>query len=128
MTINLSPAAIAERKTWKYKVIQYLTDHVGTGDNYILILILKAVFGMQDYNRIPRMGDNCVISKEGILIAKFKNKDGRIEILNWPINNWRDMWNRVADRTKLSDDERKELFAALRGWIHADYRAKSNTR
>jgi hypothetical protein len=34
----------------------------------------------------------------------------------------RDEFRRLADQAKLADDERIEMFAAIRNWIIADYR------
>ncbi len=65
------------------------------------------------------------IAKTGHVMADIVTKDGQIVRGQGFFRSTKDMegqFRRLADRIRLSDAEREEMFAAIRNWVVADYR------
>jgi hypothetical protein len=75
----------------------------------------------------PRFGDACKITASGQVLAKFQTAPGEPirEQLVGTTKQIEGAMRRCADRCKLTDDERKALFAWFNDWIQEDKRAKS---
>lgn len=121
---RLDPKAVSERQGWKFKTWQWLVENANQGDNLMLALVYRAaVLKNNPQNRVPRVGNNSIISPEGMVLFKHMDKECKIQDVLWPVQKWVETWRRVADAVKLDDAERAELVAGLRGWIAKDYRA-----
>lgn len=124
--IRLDAQAVSERQGWQFKILRWLVDNADKGDNLMLALVFRsAVLKNNPVTRVPRVGNNSIISPTGYVLFMHMDKEGRIQDVLWSVAKWVETWRRVADAVKLSDAERLELTAALRGWIMKDYRAES---
>lgn len=110
--------------SWQARTFSWLAENASKGDNLLLALIFRAAV-LQDnpQDRIPRVGNNCIIDRHGRVILKMKTKAGDIKTLVFPVKQWNGIWNTVADTVKLDDAERMDLFEKLRSYIAKDYRA-----
>lgn len=65
------------------------------------------------------------IDKAGRVVADYAEKDGSITANKVIYNNdieYRDDMRRIADRLKLSDQDRLEFFTCVKRWLVADLR------
>lgn len=95
-------------------------------DNYddTLPFLLAACFG--DWSvRAPFYCSNPKINKRGCIVADLIMPDGGklkdAVIFNGEMQ-MQDVFRKLADRLKLSDAERIDLFIAVRHWVKADQR------
>ncbi len=105
---------------WQHRAVQ----ETG-GNTTIMGMFVLAVLGWQHGRKPPRFGSKAVINAEGIVIAHAQNKEGRMfrnENLGH-IQDLVDSFRGLADRLKLDDVEREEMFAELRKWFVHDARA-----
>lgn len=88
-----------------------------------LMLICRAI-GLSTFLPTPFLVSIGKVNHDGSVIAKVQQKDGEIEW--WSLYPselaLRDDFRRLADRLKLSDADRVELFDAVKRWLPADRR------
>lgn len=97
-------------------------------DNYEQITLpLLHAFGRIE-PPLPCLISSGRVAKSGAVFAKVMFENGSTEFLVFYRSEieLRDNFRRLADRGKLSDLERIEMFAALRRWIVADFRLDPN--
>jgi hypothetical protein len=88
-----------------------------------LMLICRAI-GFSTFLPAPYLESAGRVAKNGAVIARVRDRDGR---LRWrPLYRseiaLRDDFRRLADRLRLSDTDRTELFDAVKRWVVADRR------
>lgn len=96
-------------------------------DNYdeTMIFLLHAAF--PGYNGLvaPFFCSNPKIDKAGHIVADLIDRDG-LRIRNHVVfsdeRQMEGIFRKLADRMKLSDTDRIDLFIALRHWVKADQR------
>lgn len=95
-------------------------------DNYddVLPFLLSAVFG--DWSiKAPFYCSNPKINKRGYIVADLIMLDGaklKDSIIFTGSQQMQDTFRNLADRLKLSDAERIDMFVALHHWVKADQR------
>jgi hypothetical protein len=105
-------------ETWQWKAIQATQAHTSQ-----LGCILLACLG-RGLNKLPRFGRQATITSDGYVVSAFVTKAGEFHAnafvcsIGDLIRNFRGL----ADHLKLSDDERTEMFTAVRKWCAVDYR------
>lgn len=126
MTLNLSKEAVEERGGWKYRTAFWLFDHADEQDTLVLALVFRAaVLRNNPTDRIPRVGNNCIITEDKMVAFRMMQKNGNIVGVWFKVAKWNEIWNGVADRVKLTSEERVELFKDLRGFVTKDYSQKA---
>ena len=122
------------RDSWQARVLAD-TDRTSLGKVVLSVLahsfdeampvLLRVVFPGFVSIRAPFMCSAGKIDKWGRVVGDVVTPDGAI-IRNHPLfQNTRDLeraFRNLADRLKLSDDDRRGLFAALGAWLVADMR------
>lgn len=109
----------AERQTWQYRAVQ-----ATRGNQTMLGTIVLAVIG-RNAKHPPWFEPGAEIADDGILLANFVDRGlrdhGLVPVAR--LSQVVDEFRRLADHIKLTDDERKSMFDALRKWIAKDHRA-----
>lgn len=88
-------------------------------------VLLAAVFPSYKGVGFPSLTSAARIAKTGHVMADFIDRDGRRFKNQAVFQNTTHMqrdFRLLADRLKLSDGEREELFDAVKRWVVADYR------
>lgn len=69
------------------------------------------------------------ISRQGKVYADIRQKSGMVtrEVLFETETELQDAFRKLADKLKLPDRHRVEMFAAVKRWIVCDYRIDPNT-
>ena len=108
------------RGRWQLKAIEATKAHQSRL-GCILLACLKL-----GRNKVPRFGLEAIVTSDGYVQADFVDRHGQghhaafVGELQEIIDNFRGL----ADHLKMEDQDRRELFEAVRGWIVADYRQK----
>ncbi len=114
---------LPQTERWQYRAVKE------TGGNSTLMgMFVLAILGWQHGRKPPRFGSRAVINKDGIVIAHAQNAEGtkfRNQNLGH-VQNVTDSFRGLADRLKLNDKERMEMFEELRKWFVHDERANEN--
>lgn len=79
--------------------------------------------------RAPFLSSAARIAKNGSVVADVVNKNGTITkkvMLYRTETELRDDFRRLADRLKLNDGDRQEMFKAVQRWVVADTRLDPN--
>ena len=121
---SLTAQAIAERKTWQFKVLNHCRENAewhATG------LIVTAMLGR--FKNPPCWHPNGIkIDLQGVVRALYKASVDRSWTVTVMLDSVADLvanFRRLADEIKLSDVERYAMFDELRKWVVEDERAKS---
>lgn len=88
-------------------------------------VLLRAVFPGFRSIRPPFLGSAGRVAKSGAVVAKVVRDGGVIEprvVIFRNLDRCKGAFRRLADKLKLSDAERVELFTAVRRWVVADER------
>lgn len=107
------------RSTWQYRAIEATRSHTT-----IAGMILLAALGKQP-TKPPFFLEAAVIDTDGMVYAdRYVSSNDSVwgEVPVQHIDVILEFFRRLADKLKLSDDETKELFVALRQWIRIDRR------
>jgi len=133
---SINPRMHAEelRQSWQGRALRFAVDNPQLrtaltslfADNYddTLPFLLHAVNGAP-YIRAPFYCSNPKIDKRGAVIADMIHPDGnkyRGVIVFASENQMQGIFRKLADRLKLDDAERIDLFIAIRHWVKADQR------
>jgi len=111
----------AIRQGWRYRTIL-----ATKGNQSMMGALVIAVCGKRPSNG-PRIMDSGKIDIEGNVTCTFQTRDGTIhENFRWcSVEELTDEFSRLADRLKLPDHERVEMFGEVRRWISKDERAET---
>lgn len=136
-TINLRMTGEELRQSWQGRALAYVQEHslgqLGAAllsllaDNYdeTMPFLLKAVFPDAVGIRTPFYCSSPKIDKAGCIVAEMIDKSGR-KIKNAIVfastAQMEGVFRKMADRLRLTDDERRDLFACVRNWVKADQR------
>lgn len=124
----------ALRASWQGRALMFVrgTPQLKTvllsllADNYddTLPFLLAAAYG--DFGiRAPFYCSNPKIDKRGFIVADLIGTDGHKytnAVIFLSEQQMQDVFRRLADRLKLSDADRIDIFVAVRHWIKADQR------
>lgn len=124
-------AALAE--TWQAKVLRAADGRLGAVVLSVLAhsfddampTLLRVVFPGFTSIAAPFYCSAGKIAWSGHVCADLVTKDGQIIKMSAVFRDLRQMerkFRRLADGLKLSDQDRLELFTAVRRWVVADYR------
>lgn len=131
----LSPHASAEelRASWQGRTIE--AAHGMTGAVLLSILshnfddalpfLLRAVFPGFYSISAPFLCSAGKVAKSGCVVADVIDEGGDKLLHQWLYaseTDLRDDFRRLADRLKLSDHDRVQLFLAIKQWVVCDYR------
>lgn len=110
--------AAQERAGWRYRAV------AATRGTRLGAMILAAM-GKQRNTRPQFVGQACITS-DGYIMCSFIGKDGHHHqgAMAGDVRDLIANLHGLATHLKLSEDEARELFALVRGWIYADYRVK----
>lgn len=106
------------RDSWQCKVVEATKGNT-TAFGAVIVAMLR---------QTPASGKRCfahtaTITANEYVCSDFTDSRGGFHKLAviCHVAELKDGLNRLADRCKLNDGERKELFDAARNWIEADY-------
>ena len=89
MTLNLSKEAVEERQGWKYRTAFWLFDHAAEQDVLILALVFRAaVLRNNPASRVPRVGNNCIITQDKVVAFRMAEKNGNVVGVFFPVKKW----------------------------------------
>jgi hypothetical protein len=113
------PAGKDLRDTWQW---QCLMATRGT----VKHMILRAAMH-NNGQQFPRFAYRAEIMRDGMVHADFALKEGELyhKVAIDQVDFVRDAFRRLADKLKLCDKDRAELFELLRSWMEKDHRAIS---
>lgn len=119
--MNLNREAIAERRTWQYRVLQYTR-----GNRTKIGAFIVAMLGRKCNPPCFHTG-GYKIKKDGRVIALYHGPGlhWRPETVWDTVEEMRDVFRGLASQCELSDAETQELFGELRKFIVRDERATS---
>jgi len=135
--ISLSPRRHADdlRQTWQGRMLAYTHDKVIRNvvlsilANYfetdVVLVLLKAVFPDFEGVKAPFICSAARVNKAGFVVADMVARDhGLIKniIIFHNLNHMKEVLRRLADKMKLTDQERIEFFTVARKWVVADQR------
>lgn len=108
-----------QRQTWQYRAIKLLR-----GNQTLVGTILLAVLDKSHLLTAKRVGREGEIGPDGTVYAPYQAADGSLhpQMALCNIQDLIDSFRRVADRLKLSDSDRKDMFDKLRRWVARDAR------
>ena len=119
------------RDSWQGKLLaiartkDYMVALSILATNYdeLMIPLLRAVHPGWVEPSLPCLCSSAKIAKSGAVFATCMFEWGtKTVVLYQDELELRDEFRRLADQAKLADDERIEMFAAIRNWIIADFR------
>lgn len=107
------------REGWRFRAIE-----TTRGNSTTIGTLLLAVIGRHS-RRPPWFGPTCVITPDGYVLSNFVDRYGTMHpaALVCGIEDMIDGFRRLADRLKLNDKDREELFDQLKKWVSVDHRA-----
>lgn len=116
--IVLPPQPKLGRESWQCKVVE-----ATRGNTTQLGAIIVAILRQTPASGKRCFGQTAVITSDHMVLCDFTDRDGGLHRSAFvcSVRDLKTNLARLADHCKLSDDERKELFAAARGWISHDY-------
>jgi len=120
------------RESWQGRLLRTAQGKTGAvllsvlADSYdaIMLPLLKAVFPGFIEPALPCLCSSAKIGYTGAIFAEVMLEDGRKEkrLIYFSSQELQDDMRRLADRAKLTDVERLELFVAVKKWVVADFR------
>jgi hypothetical protein len=104
--------------SWQWRAIEATQAHKSK-----LGCILLACIG-RGQNKVPRFGRQAIITSDGYVTCPFLDRhgEGHAHSLVCTVDDLVRNFRGLADHLKLSDEERIEMFAAVRKWVSTDYR------
>ena len=90
-----------------------------------LLPLLQMVFPGFVSISAPFLSTAAKVDKTGAVVADMVTRDGRIvkdKVLYPSETALRDDFRRLADRLKLNDEDRAEMFVCVKNWVVADRR------
>ncbi len=108
--------------TWRLRAIA-----ATRGNQTLLGTILIAVLQKSILHNPPRFGRQCVITRDGQVFAPYQGKDLKFNSAAFvcTADELRDGFRDLADKLKLNDADRAEMFGELRKWVQKDFRAEA---
>ena len=124
----------ALRQSWQSRVLREtlgmpfgmaVLSVVAHSYDHVLLDLMVATFPTFFSIKAPFLLTAAKIAKNGNIVADVATKDGRI--LKWRklFDNTAEMegaFRQLADRLKLSDADRIDMFNAVKRWVVCDYR------
>lgn len=123
------------RDSWQGRMLEYVRHQEQLGpvvlsllaDNFdeTMPFLLRAVFPDATGVRAPFYCSNPKINKRGHIVADMIERDGRKTLQKVIFTSERQMeavFRVLADRLKLDDGDRVDLFDCVRHWVKADQR------
>lgn len=122
------------RETWQAKTLAATKDsHLGAVLLSVLAhsydeampVLLRVVFPGFAGLKPPGLISAGKISQSGRVVADMVDRNGfrhRNSVLFSSKAAMQSAFRKLADRLKLSDSDRKEMFAAVQAWVVCDYR------
>lgn len=133
-TINHLMSAEQLRQSWPGRALEFARGNLQLrtalmsllADNYdeALPFLLAAIFDEWTI-KAPFYCSNPKINKAGCIIADLVMPDGLLykdAIIFRSERQMEKIFRRLADKLKLSDTDRSDMFAAIRHWVKADQR------
>lgn len=125
------------RASWQGRVLAHAEGKMGAvalsviAENYddVLLPLLQAVFPGFRGVPLPAFCSAAKVAKTGHVCADLITKHGeRIQMfaIFRSTKQMEGQFRRLADRLKLTDADRTEMFAAVKKWVVADYRLDPN--
>ena len=121
----------AVRETWQAKSLAAAEGKTGAvllsvlAHNFEerLMFICRAI-GFSSFLPAPFLTSAATVEKNGAVVAKVMGRDGveRKRVLYASETQLRNDFRKLADRLKLADADRIQLFAAVKNWVVADRR------
>jgi hypothetical protein len=135
---ELDPRRHAEdlRQTWQGRMLAY-TQRGKMGavvlsmlahyfdDTDCMPVLLRAVFPGFQSIRAPFICSCAKVAKNGTVVVDIVGRDERTwkdRVVFRSLDDMKSQLRRLADRMKLSDQERVEFFTVARAWVVADRR------
>jgi len=109
----------AQRHTWQYRAIE-----ATRGNQTLLGSILIAVLDKSHMVTCKRFGREAEIDQGGTVWAPYQDANGKLHA-QMQVCHVQDMiagFRKLADKLKLKDSERVEMFQKLRQWVVRDAR------
>jgi hypothetical protein len=88
-------------------------------------VLLRVVFPGFEGLRLPGLCSAGKVDRNGTIVADYLDRDGRKHndvVIFTSLDHLQGAFRRVADELKLTDQERLELFSAVKRWVVADRR------
>ncbi len=110
---------MSTREGWRYRCVEECK-----GNTTIRGLMLLSAIGIHS-SRPPWFGPTCIIDPDGFVFTNFVDRAGDMHEATYVchVSDMIEGFRRLADKLKLTDAERDELFNAIRMWVHSDGRA-----
>lgn len=136
-TIHIRMTGEELRASWQGRALAYVQERslgqIGAAllsllaDSYdeTMPFLLKAVFPDASGIRTPFYCSNAIINKRGNIVADMIDRFGQRRknvIVFLSTEQMQTVYRRLADALKLSDDDRRDLFACVQNWVKADQR------
>jgi hypothetical protein len=138
-TIIIDPHRHAQDllNTWQARILRIATHKLGAvvlsvlAHNYddAMPVLLRLVFPGFYSIKAPFLCTAGKIAKTGHVCADVVTRDGQIVKMAAIYRDTREMesaFRRLADRLKLPDSDRVEMFNAVKKWVVCDYRLDPN--
>jgi hypothetical protein len=133
LDLNVEKEARQLREAWQGRVLASAKGHTGAvvlsilAHNFdgAIMTLCQVVFPGFSSIEAPFLCSAGRVDKAGRVIADVAEKDGRIskgQVMYLTDIAYRDDMRRLADRLKLSDQERLEFFTCVKRWLVADLR------
>lgn len=109
-------------ESWQARMFMATMD--GEMQYTLYTAILREALRKTKPTVVPRVVGPGWISAEGVVYCNLWTKD-RIYKVGHPVafvDDFTNAWRLLADKLKLNDRDRQELFTTLRGWIARDFR------
>jgi hypothetical protein len=137
LDVNVSKEARQLREAWQGRVLAAARGHTGAvvlsilAHNFdgAILTLCQVVFPGFESIQAPFLCSAGRIDKAGRVIADVAEKNGLIskgQVMYLTDIAYRDDMRRLADRLKLSDQERLEFFTCVKRWLVADLRLDPN--
>lgn len=105
------------RAGWKYRCLKAAGEH----SPWHFAMLVYALGG--ETKSPPRFQEGPTVDENGMMSAPILGRDGLVRHARLcTTEQYQSDFRRIADEVKLDDDERRELFDVLRGWIKIDKR------
>lgn len=125
------------RATWQARCLTHAKGKTGAvmlsvlAHNFddAMLTLLQVCFPGFTSITAPFLSTAGKVQKNGAVTADMVERNGAIRkdaVLYRNETELRDDFRRLADELKLSDDERKGLFAAVQKWVVCDFRIDPN--
>lgn len=114
----------------KYEAWQHRAVKMTGGNTTNMGCFVLAILGWQHGRKPPRFGSKAAIDAEGMVFSNCQDKDGKMyksECLGH-LSHITDSFKGLADKLKLNDLERIEMFDELRKWFVHDERANESKK